>query len=351
MTHTITIHHAGETAQHTQFTCNPDQTVLDAALAAGLILPYGCKNGACGSCKAPQGSGVVTHKHDNSTVQQAISEGAALLCCALPHSDASFTTRVAAIDAAYPLKKLPTRIASIETAAPDVKIVRLQLPAAEKLAFKAGQYLEFILRDGSRRAYSMANAPHSLETINQLELHIRHTLGGLFTDALFSVEGSTLAAIKEKDIMRIEVPHGTFYLRTDTEKPMIMVASGTGFAPIKAMIEHSLHSGNTRPITLYWGGRSVHDLYLHTLAQSWAAAHSHIHYVPVVSDALDGWSGRTGFVHQAAMTDFPDMSGHEVYACGAPIVVNSAQRDFVTLCSLPSDAFFADSFTSAADGA
>jgi CDP-4-dehydro-6-deoxyglucose reductase, E3 len=293
----------------------------------------------------------VLHKHDNSTVAQAVSEGAALLCCAMPQSDAQFTTRVAKADADYPLKKLPTRIVSIVDAADDVKIVTLQLPAAEKLAFKAGQYLEFILRDGSRRAYSMGNAPHSLSSANQLELHIRHLKGGLFTDALFAVEGSKLAAIKEKDIMRVEVPQGTFYLRQDTEKPIIMLASGTGFAPIKAIIESMIESGQTRPISLYWGGRALKDLYLHDLALTWAAQHAHIRYVPVLSDDLTAWTGRTGFVHQAIIADVPDMSGYEVYACGAPIVVKSAQRDFVAQCGLPADAFFADSFTSAADGA
>jgi CDP-4-dehydro-6-deoxyglucose reductase, E3 len=350
MTHTITIHHTGSD-EKTQFTCNTDQAVLDAALAAGLVLPYGCKNGACGSCKAPLNAGTVTHKHDNSTVKQAISEGAALLCCAMPQGDASFTTRVAKADADYPLKKLPTRIASIVDAADDVKIIKLQLPAAEKLAFKAGQYLEFILRDGSRRAYSIGNAPHSLANGNQLELHIRHMKGGLFTDALFGVEGSKLAAMKEKDIMRVEVPQGTFFLRTESEKPMIMLASGTGFAPIKAIIEQMIEAGSTRAVTLYWGGRALKDLYMHDLALSWAAAHSHIKYVPVLSDNLDGWAGRTGFVHQAVVSDFPDLSGHEVYACGAPIVVSSAQRDFVGKCGLPAEAFFADSFTSAADSA
>jgi CDP-4-dehydro-6-deoxyglucose reductase len=352
MSHTITIHHIGSDAS-TQFTCNTDQSVLDAALAAGLVLPYGCKNGACGSCKAPLNAGTVTHKHDNNTVKQALAEGAALLCCALPQSDASFTTRVAKADADYPLKKLPTRVASIVDAADDVKIIKLQLPAAEKLAFKAGQYLEFILRDGSRRAYSIGNAPHSLANGNQLELHVRHMKGGLFTDALFGVEGSKLAAIKEKDIMRVEVPQGTFFLRddpkSDTSKPMIMLASGTGFAPIKAIIEQMIEAGSTRAVTLYWGGRALKDLYMHALALSWAAAHSHISYIPVLSDHLDGWAGRTGFVHQAVVADFPDMSAYEVYACGAPIVVSSAQRDFVTQCGLPDDAFFADSFTSAAD--
>jgi CDP-4-dehydro-6-deoxyglucose reductase, E3 len=354
-----------------QFSCGDDQAVLDAALQADLVLPYGCKNGACGTCKTPLNSGTVTHRYDNSTVRAAQAEGAALLCCAHPSSDITITARVQAVDNDYPLKKLPARIASISKAAPDVAIVKLQLPAAEKLAFRAGQYVEFILRDGSRRAYSIANAPHSLAQpnphnlanpsapTNQLELHIRHMPGGVFTDALFGVEGSTLPAMKEKDIARIEVPHGTFYLRdpdeADPHQTMIMLASGTGFAPIKAIIEHSLFLGSTRPICLYWGGRQLVDLYAHELALSWARQHNHITYIPVLSEANTAsttpWQGRTGFVHQAVMHDHADMSTYQVYACGAPIVVTSAQRDFVARCQLPQTAFFADSFTSAADAA
>jgi CDP-4-dehydro-6-deoxyglucose reductase, E3 len=356
-TFTVTVHSTQPATPSVSFNCNTDQTVLEAALANGLILPYGCKNGACGSCKAPLNSGTVSHIYDNTTVRNAESEQSALLCCARPTSDMTITARLASIESDYPIKKLPSRIASITRVTPDVAIVKLQLPAAEKLAFKAGQYLEFILKDGSRRAYSMANAAHSLAEIplNQIELHIRHTLGGLFTDALFGVEGSQLT-IKEKDIVRIEVPHGTFYLRdADLDKPnqaMVMLASGTGFAPIKAMIEYSLVMGYTRPIYFYWGGRQLHDLYAHDLALSWAAQHAHIQYIPVLSEASSesNWQGRTGLVHQAVMSDYPDLSLYQVYACGAPIVVSSAQRDFTAQCGLPSDAFFADSFTSKADG-
>lgn len=350
MTHTITIQHIGSDAS-TQFTCKPEQTILDAALQVGLVLPYGCKNGACGSCKAPLNTGDVSHTHDNLTVKTAISENCALLCCAQPRSDLTLTTRVAQADSDYPLKKLPSRIASISPVAPDVVVVKLQLPAAEKLAFRAGQYLEFILRDGSRRAYSMGNAPHSLQTINQLELHIRHMKGGLLTDALFGVEGSQLAQIKEKDIVRIEVPQGTFYLREDSQKPIVLLASGTGFAPIKAMVEHAIHTENARSMVIYWGGRTLPDLYMHELAQSWEHTYTHIKFVAVLSEAPANWAGRTGFVHAAVMQDLPDLSAHEVYACGAPIMVSCAQRDFTAQCGLPQDAFFADSFTSAADAA
>ena len=203
----------------------------------------------------------------------------------------------------------------------------------------AGQYVDFILKDGRRRSYSIANPPE-LKGTSTVELHIRHLPGGLFTDRLFG------GGVKEREVMRFEGPLGTFYLREDSDKPIVFVASGTGFAPIKAILDHAFRRGITRPITLYWGGRRPKDLYLASLAEQWAKDHANFKFVPVISDALpeDAWTGRTGFVHQAVMADFPDLSGHEVYACGVPVMVDAAQRDFLAQCGLPEDAFFADSF-------
>jgi CDP-4-dehydro-6-deoxyglucose reductase len=215
-------------------------------------------------------------------------------------------------------------------------VLHLKLPANEKLNFLAGQFIEFLLKDGSRRSFSLANAPHDAEL---LQLHVRHVAGGKFTDHVF-------AKMKERDILRFEGPLGTFFLREDSDKPIVFVASGTGFAPIKAVIEHMRHKGITRPMTLYWGGRRPKDLYMNELAQSWP-----LKYVPVISEALpeDNWTGRTGFVHRAVMEDFPDLSGHQVYACGVPIMVDSARRDFTGVCRLPEEEFYADSFTTQAD--
>ena len=168
--------------------------------------------------------------------------------------------------------------------------------------------------------------------------------GGLFTDQVFGT-------LKEKDILRFEGPMGTFFLREESDKPIVLLASGTGFAPIKALVEHWLHLKSTRPITLYWGGRRPKDLYMHTLCEEWAATLPNFRYVPVISDAQpdDAWNGRSGFVHKAVMHDLPDLSGHQVYACGTPLMVDAAQRDFVADCKLPEEEFFADSFTSEAD--
>jgi CDP-4-dehydro-6-deoxyglucose reductase len=220
-------------------------------------------------------------------------------------------------------------------------VMSLQLPASDRLQYLAGQYIEFILRDGQRRSYSLANAPFKDELMT---LHIRHMPGGLFTDTVFTTA-------KERDILRFEGPMGTFFLREDSTKPMILLASGTGFAPLKALIEQAAHNKSDRKITLYWGGRRPGDLYMDALCREWAETLPNFSYVPVVSNATeaDAWQGRTGFVHRAVVDDHPDLSAYQVYACGAPIVVESAQRDFVAQCNLPETEFFADAFTSAAD--
>jgi CDP-4-dehydro-6-deoxyglucose reductase, E3 len=331
-----------------QFTVEPNQFLLEAGIKQGVVLPYGCKNGACGSCKCKLISGEIEQgKHQPSALSAAEAQaGMMLTCCATLKSDITIEARVIAAGD-IPIKKMPCRVASLTKVAPDVMIVKLQLPAAEKLQYLAGQYVELLLKDGSRRAYSMGCAPHLAD---QVELHVRHLSGGKFTDPLFGV---TTPAIKEKDILRFEGPMGTFFLREDSDKPMILVASGTGFAPIKALVEQAQFKSITRPMTLYWGGRRPQDLYMNELCKQWAAEMPNFKYIPVISDALpeDGWTGRTGFVHKAAMQDFADMSSYQVYACGAPIVINSAQKDFVSDCKLPDDEFYADSFTTAADAA
>jgi CDP-4-dehydro-6-deoxyglucose reductase len=265
----------------------------------------------------------------------------ALFCCATPHSDVTIEAREVLGLGDYPVKKLPTRVARIERVADDVIVLHLQLPATEPFRYRAGQYIEFLLKDGKRRSYSMASAPQKEP---QVSLHIRHMFGGLFTDHVFN-------KMKEREILRFEGPLGSFFLREDSDKPMVLLASGTGFAPIKAIVEDAIAKGLGRPMSLYWGGRRPQDLYMDELCRQWAATVPGFSYVPVVSDATpaDGWNGRTGFVHQVVMQDLHDLSGFQVYACGAPVMVEAARRDFTALCKLPADEFYADAFTSEAD--
>lgn len=320
----------------------PDESVLSGAIRQGVGLPYGCKDGVCGSCKCKLLSGQV---HMDNYQEKALSaaeqaSGIILTCRAQPESDLVLESRQVTEVGALPIKKMPVRVTSLTRKSDDVMLMQLQLPANDSFAYRAGQYVEFILRDGLRRSYSMASAA----TGNTLELHIRHLPGGVFTDQVFG-------SMKERDILRIEGPFGSFYLREDSSKPIILLASGTGFAPVKALLEHMQQKAITRETTLYWGGRRPSDLYQQDWIEAQLPAMPHLRYVPVVSDALaqDHWSGRTGFVHRAVLQDFADLSGHQVYACGAPIVIDSARADFTALVKLPPDEFFADAFTSAAD--
>ena len=328
------------------FEAQAGEPILTAAIRSGVGLPYGCKDGACGSCKCKKLSGSVMHgEHQHKALSIEEEEaGYVLTCCARPLTDVVLESRQVTDESAYPIKKLPVRVSTLTRASHDVMQLRLQLPANDMFRYHAGQYIEFILRDGARRAYSMATAPHMQESTPGVELHIRHMPGGRFTEHVFG-------AMKEKEILRVEGPFGSFFLREDSGKPMVFLASGTGFAPIKALIEQMQHKGITRTATLYWGGRRPADLYMDGWMRERLAEMPNLRYVPVVSEALpeDGWIGRTGFVHQAVMDDIADLSGHQVYACGAPIVVDAARLAYSAERGLPGDEFFADAFTSEAD--
>ena len=320
------------------FVTDGSETVLQAALDAGLTLPYGCRNGACGACKGKVLEGLVDHgqAQDSALPTADRAAGMTLFCCARPLSDLVLEVREVGTARDIPVKILPCRVQALERVADDVIVMSLKLPVNERLQFLAGQYIEFLLKDGKRRAFSIANAPHD---DGFLQLHIRHIPGGEFT-------GHVFGAMKEKDILRFQGPYGSFFLREESTKPMILVAGGTGFAPIKSLVEHAIHQGITRPMELYWGARDRAGLYLPELPQAWASDHAHIGYLPVLSDAtpVDAWEGRTGLVHRVVLEDHPDLSAYQVYACGAPAMIDAARTEF-TAAGLPAEEFFADSFT------
>ena len=320
------------------FESDGSDTVLQAALDAGLTLPYGCRNGACGACKGKVLEGLVDHgqAQDTALPTSDRAAGMTLFCCAKPLSDLVLEVREVGTARDIPVKILPCRVQQIERCAEDVIVLSLKLPANERLQFLAGQYIEFLLKDGKRRAFSIANAPHD---DGFLQLHVRLIPGGEFT-------GHVFGAMKEKDILRFQGPYGSFFLREESTKPMILLAGGTGFAPIKSLVEHAIHQGITRSIELYWGARNRAGLYLPELPLSWARTHAQIRYLPVLSDATpaDAWDGRTGLVHRAVLEDHADLSGYQVYACGAPAMIDAARAEFAA-AGLPTEEFFADSFT------
>ena len=331
------------------FSADSSETLLAAGIRQGIGLPYGCKDGACGSCKCKKISGTVVHGEHQAKALSSEEEaqGLILTCCSTAQSDLVLESRQVTEAGSFPIKKMPVRVVSLEKKSDDVMSVLMQLPATDVMQYYAVQYVEFLILDVSRRSYSMANAPHTLDaTAPKVELHIRHMPGGKFTDVVFGT-------MKEKDILRIEGPYGSFFLREDSNAPIILLASGTGFAPIKALMEHMQHQNIQRPTTLYWGGRRPSDLYMNDWVKAQLQVMPHLTYVPVVSNALpeDAWTGRTGFVHLAVLQDHPQLDAFQVYACGAPIVVDSAKADYVQKAGLPEEAFFADSFTSEADKA
>ena len=344
MSHTITV-----LPSERVFEQDENERILTAAIRQGVGLPYSCRDGTCGTCKCKKISGtVVMGQH----LQKALSDeeeaaGYILTCCGTALSDVVLESRQVTTEDAFPIQKMPARVAERTQLTHDVMCVRLQLPANSNLRYHPGQYVEIILRDGARRDYSMATAPHMMRSNGgppMMDLHIRHTPGGKFTEHVFQ-------AMQEKEILRLAGPYGSAWLRDDSSAPLILLASGTGFAPIKTMIEHLHFMKSTRSAVLYGGGRRPRDLYM----QDWIHAHlaemPKLRYVPVISDALpeDLWTGRSGLVHRAVLEDFPDLSAHQVYACGTPAMVDAARDDFEQQAGLPAYAFFADPFTTEAD--
>jgi CDP-4-dehydro-6-deoxyglucose reductase len=331
-----------EPSGHT-FTVAAGETILEAALRQGIGLPYGCRNGACGACKGILRSGELAYGdyQERALHPHEKAAGKALTCCTRPLTDVVFEVREVSGAKDLAIRTLPARVEKVEKPAEDVAILSLKLPAGERLQFLAGQYIDILLKEGKRRSFSMANAPHDDALI---QLHVRKSPGGAFSNYVFE-------QMKERAILRFEGPLGTFYLREDSDKPLVFVAGGTGFAPIKALVEHCFHEGIDRPMVLYWGVRSLADLYMRDLPGRWQQEHGNFTYIPVLSDPLpeDRWGGRTGLVHQAVLDDFADLSGYQVYACGAAGMTDVARKTFVEARGLPEDEFYCDAFTPSVD--
>ena len=325
------------------FVVGEGATVLDAGLEAGFNMPYSCRAGNCKTCRGRIVEGSVDYggAHGSYLTDEQKALGFALLCKAKPQTDLVVAVEELVLDQTKP-KRMPCRIKRVRRAADDVAIVELRLPMNENLMFAAGQYLDFELPDGRRRSYSIATSPSS-EGVIDLELHIRQMAGGAFTDQIFST-------LKEGMLMRLTAPLGTFFVREKSVKPIILVATGTGFAPLKSIISYLVGRGSDRPIVLYWGGRTQADLYMNELVGSWVDT-GRLRYVPVLSQPLPdaGWTGRTGYVQHAVLADHPDLSGFQVYACGSPKMVDAAAELFVQTGGLPESEFFADSFVTERD--
>lgn len=319
-----------------EFTCNEGETILEAALREGIGLPYGCRNGACGKCSGKVLKGEITYQKELRMHAKAeVDAGKAIFCQACAQSDLELEVQEITRSADLEVKTLPCRVEKMTLLTHDVMELKLKLPESERLQYLAGQYIEFLLKDGKRRAFSIANAPHDDEYI---ELQIRHVPDGHFGDYIFE-------EMKEKTLLRMEGPLGSYYLREDSDRPVILMGGGTGYAPLKAMLEHAFHTGMKRPMHLYCGTRALRDLYMHEQASQWADQYDNLTYTPVLSDPddEDNWSGATGFVHEKVVQDHPDLSGYDVYMSGPPPMIK-AGMDLFYEKGLPESQIFSDSF-------
>ena len=319
------------------FRVESGETVLDAALREGLALPYGCRGGACGACKGALMSGEVSYDNEvQGLTDDEQANGVILTCVAKPKGDLLLDIELIESASEIKVEQFPAKIALMENLGGDVMRLGLKLPEESRMQFLAGQYVEFILDDGERRAFSIANAPHDDEL---LEFHIRHVDGGKFTDRLFN-------QMRLGDLLQIEGPMGSFFVREDSERPMIMLATGTGFGPVKGIVEHLIAEKSQRPIYIYWGGDGEDALYLDTLAREWDRQHSDIHFRPVLSKGGDEWQGRRGYVQDAAVADFTSLAGFEMYACGNPGMVYAA-KDTMIANGMLEEHCYSDAFEAA----
>jgi len=333
--HTVILQASGK-----RFEVLPGETVLEAARRAGLALPYSCLAGVCGSCKATLVDGDCAYPRNPPSALNAAERmrHQVLLCQAVPTSDLVIAAREVASVADIPRRQLTLRVIDKILLGQDVARLLLATAPGEQLRRLPGQYLDVLLDDGRRRAFSIANAPHADEPI---ELHVRRVAGGGFTGDVF--EKLPIGAS-----LRVEGPLGTFVPREDSERPMLLMAGGTGFAPIKALIEHFLGLGTRRAMTLYWGARVPADLYLRALPERWARDVASFRFVPVLSDCGQADGSRDGLVHEALLEDHPDLSGHDVYMSGPPAMIDAGRRWFVE-AGLPEERLYFDSFDYAPD--
>jgi CDP-4-dehydro-6-deoxyglucose reductase len=316
-----------------EFNVEAGESILDAAVRQGINLPYGCRNGFCGNCQSTLLAGELVYPEGPPPALDENQGGVCLTCKGVPNSDVRIEVAEIAQAQDIQIREMPCKVDRIERLNEDVIRLYLKLPEGERLQFLAGQYLNFILENGERRAFSIANAPHDDAFI---ELHIRHVAGGTFTDFLF-------AGMQEKTIMRIEAPLGSYFLREDSERPVIFMGGGTGFAPLKGIIEHAFKIGVERPMHLYWGVRAAQDLYLPELPEQWAREHSNFTYVPVLSEPGNDWQGRTGWVHESVLAEHTDLSDFDVYMSGPPPMIDAGKKAFIAH-GLSEEHFFSDAF-------
>jgi len=323
-------HQIAVTGSEITFPCEPDEKILDAAERAGYTLPYSCRKGVCSTCEGGLAAG-------EADVRGRLTHGPTdnvLLCQTRPRTDVEVTARRIVRSGPPDRRTVTAKVHKIIRPADDVTVLHLRWPNGLRVKFRAGQYLKVLLADGDSRHYSLANAPHQSDGA---QLHVRHVTGGRFSDGV-------LPGLSKGDPLRVELPYGAFCLAEDSDRPVVLVTTGTGFAPVQSIIEDQIKRGGGRPVHLYWGARHRTDLYLMDLAAKWATRADWFSFTPVLSEPDIDWTGRVGHVQDAVLADLPDLTGHEVYACGNQQMIDQVRHDFVEHAGLDPADFYCDPF-------
>jgi CDP-4-dehydro-6-deoxyglucose reductase len=318
-------------------TAKRGESILEASLRHEVNLPYLCRDGACGVCKGKILRGTV----DYGVYQKGVltdaekKDGLALFCCAKPLSDLVIECHEVDELRRFPVKTMSFSVQKMKRVAQDVMLLELRPEGDERMSFIAGQYVAVQLDDGTKRSYSIANAPHESD---RLQLQIRLVKGGKFTSHVFD-------GMKEGDVLKVEGPFGSFFLHEENDKPIIFMSGGCGFGSIKGMLEHAFRVGLNRSVVLYWGARTPADFYLADLPEKWQQEHDNFKFIPVLSEPKpeDDWHGRTGLVTEAILQDYQKLDGYQVYACGSPLMVEAGRAPFMAR-GLPEDQYFSDGF-------
>ncbi|AEG92764.1 FAD-binding oxidoreductase [Ramlibacter tataouinensis] len=312
------------------FPCESGQNLLDAALKAGIEMPYSCRKGVCGNCAGAVPSGPV-----HSPPSEVAPAGQHLFCQCVPLGDLEIAPPAWHRAEPGARKTFAAKVYRNTRAADDVSVLQLRLPPGQRARFKAGQYLQLVLPDGSRRSYSMANPPHESD---MLQLHVRHVPGGRFS--------AIVAGLEPGEVLQLELPFGSFELREQAGAPLLCVAGGTGFAPVKSLLDDLVKKRVRRPVTLIWGGRNRAGLYLLGAVERWRLQLPGFSFLPAVEDAADAQAlgGFHGRVDQALLAHCPSLAGWEVYCCGAPAMVAAVRQACVAGRGLAPQRFHSDAF-------
>lgn len=307
-------------------------SLLDAATQAGVFLPYSCKTGRCSTCKCKVVKGQTrVLQPETGLTEREKSEGWILSCVRSAETDLTIEVDDLGGVVLPAAKTFPCRVNHLEKLAPDVIQVKLRLPPTADFNFIPGQYINVIGVSGIRRSYSIANSGFQDKL---LELHIRAVENGALSEYWFK-------QARVNDLLRLNGPLGTFVLRDTPDRDLIFLATGTGIAPVKAMLELLLHNSANqtyRSVTVMWGGRVPTDFYFDV-----GRIAGKFKYIPVLSRADTSWLGARGYVQDELLSLLPDLSQAVVYACGSNSMIHSA-REILMKNGLPIKCFYSDAF-------